>query len=110
MAKSGSKWAGHGSRHDRGYGSQWVKLRAMILQYDSHLCQPCKRAGRVTPATQVDHIIPKAQGGEDEADNLQSICDECHNAKTAQESAEAQGRTVKPRLQFDAKGYPIWPE
>lgn len=40
--------------------------------------------GRAVPATQVDHIIPKREGGLDEWGNLQALCDSCHSKKTAQ--------------------------
>lgn len=75
-----------------------------------HLCQPCQAEGRVTPAAEVDHIVPKAKGGSDEMANLQAICRPCHQAKTDREAAEAQGRTLRPRIAFDAQGNPIWPE
>ena len=87
-------WQHRASRHERGYGHKWVKLRARILERDSQLCQPCLVRKKPTPATQVDHITPKAQGGTDDADNLQAICDECHESKTRQEAADAQGRTI----------------
>lgn len=77
------------SRHERGYGTAWDKLRLTILARDSYLCQPCLTKGRPTPATQVDHIIAKAQGGTDDADNLQAICTDCHKDKTADESGHA---------------------
>ena len=79
-----------GSRHERGYGSAWDKLRVVILKRDNGLCQPCLRAGRVTMAKHVDHIIPNAMGGTDEDGNLQSICVPCHKAKTAAEGIRAK--------------------
>ena len=103
-------WVGRGSRHERGYGAQWQKARLVILARDLYLCQPCKTQGRTTPAKQVDHIKPKASGGTDDHDNLQAICEDCHKAKTAREAAEAAGRPMKRRLQFDAHGNPIWPD
>lgn len=90
------------SRHERGYGAAWDKLRRRVLIRDKHLCQPCLRVQRVTPAREVDHITPKAQGGTDDESNLQSICPTCHRAKTATDNG------AKPRLQFDARGWPIW--
>ncbi|MDM7498745.1 HNH endonuclease, partial [Escherichia coli] len=36
-------------------------------------------------ARTVDHIIPKAHGGTDDDSNLESLCLECHRAKTARE-------------------------
>lgn len=76
----------HGNRHQRGYGTAWDKLRIRILTRDKYLCQPCYQLGRPEPASQVDHIIPKAHGGTDDHSNLQSICTACHKVKTARES------------------------
>lgn len=63
------------------YDSNWRKLRKRRLDGEP-LCRPCTQAGYVTPAVEVDHIIPKALGGRDEWDNTQSICSSCHKAKT----------------------------
>jgi 5-methylcytosine-specific restriction protein A len=41
----------------------------------------------VTLAREVDHITPKAEGGNDDEANLQALCSPCHAAKTKQESA-----------------------
>ncbi len=71
---------------ERGYGYAWQKLRQTIFERDGYLCQVCKRAGRITPATEIDHIKNKASGGTDEPDNLQAICKACHKIKTQSES------------------------
>ncbi|MCP3681834.1 MAG: HNH endonuclease [bacterium] len=70
------------SRHERGYGSRWDKLRLKVLKRDRYLCMVCRHDGILTKANQVDHIINKAQGGTDNSDNLQAICDNCHTKKT----------------------------
>lgn len=77
-----------GSRHQRGYGTQWDKTRERVMRRDV-VCQPCKRHGVIHAAHHVDHIVPKALGGTDADSNLQGICRAAHAAKTA---AEAQGR------------------
>jgi 5-methylcytosine-specific restriction protein A len=100
-------WQHQGSRHERGYGAAWVRLRQIALDRDSHLCQPCLATGRPTPATQVDHIKPKAQGGTDDLENLQAVCGPCHHAKTQAEAAEAQGRRYRPRPRIGADGWPV---
>ena len=74
------------SASERGYGWAWRKLRQRVLERDNFLCIPCLNSGRVTTAKQVDHICPKARGGDDSMTNLQSICIECHKAKTQRES------------------------
>ena len=89
------------SRQSRGYGAAWTKLRLVILARDKHLCRPCKAKGKLTPATAVDHIKAKANGGTDEHANLRSICTDCHKAKTA----EDQGHRAK--VDIGADGWPL---
>lgn len=76
-----------GNRHERGYDSAWERRRDYILTRDNYLCQVCARAGRLTAAEEVDHIMPKAQGGTDDEGNLQAICVDCHRKKTSTERA-----------------------
>ena len=44
-----------------------------------------KEHGELVQANVADHIIPMSHGGESEMDNLQSLCENCHNKKTAVE-------------------------
>lgn len=80
------------SRHARGYGTAWDKLRLRILTRDCGLCVPCSTKGLVTQATQVDHITPKSKGGTDDESNCQSICVPCHEAKTLADEGKQQAR------------------
>lgn len=100
-------WAGiKGTRHERGYGAAWDKLRLSILARDKYLCQQCLRNGRATPLRvrprdhAVDHIKPKAKGGTDHPDNLQSLCTPCHDAKSI---IDAGG---KEKITIGADGWP----
>lgn len=72
-----------GSAAQRGYGHRWRKLRLMYLRAHP-LCAECG-----APATDVHHLRPKAAGGPDAWDNLQSLCHACHSRVTA---ADAWGR------------------
>jgi 5-methylcytosine-specific restriction protein A len=74
-----------GNATARGYGADWRKLRQIVLQRDNHLCLSCLKNGRAVTATDVDHIKPKAQGGTNTLNNLQSLCADHHRAKTALE-------------------------
>lgn len=74
-----------GTAAQRGYGGRWQRLRQMYLR--SHpLCVACEREGRVTAATDVDHIVPKRWGGQDTDDNFQPLCHACHSVKTNREA------------------------
>lgn len=94
-------WSDQGSRHERGYGTDWTKLRLVALARDMFLCQMCKAEGRTTPAKEVDHVVPKAKGGTDALINLQSLCRPCHRQKTDRD----EGRRV--RRVFGADGWPM---
>ena len=84
--KGWSMWQHYkGSSKSRGYGYAWSKLRLKALERDKYLCQMCLKRGIFTTATDVDHIVPLAQGGSDAMENLQSLCHECHKQKTCQE-------------------------
>lgn len=86
------KWAATSrlSRAARGYGWEWEKQRERVLKRDKRLCQVCLKAQRVTLATDVDHIVSRAQGGSEDDSNLQSLCRPCHKAKTAKEGRAAR--------------------
>lgn len=73
-------------------GRPWRRKRAAVLKRDGYVCQCCQRGGRVTLATEVDHVVPRAEGGSDDETNLQAICAECHKAKTVAEAARGVGR------------------
>ena len=69
-----------GTAAQRGYDATWRRLRKMVLNRQP-ICQACGRR----PATEVDHIIPKARGGDDSFENLAGLCRPCHSRKTAKE-------------------------
>lgn len=75
-----------GTTTQRGYGGRWQTLRKrFILQHP--YCQECLKQGKLTEATDVDHIVPHRGCARllfDEA-NLQALCHECHSRKTAKE-------------------------
>jgi 5-methylcytosine-specific restriction protein A len=49
------------------------------------LCQMCKEAGLLVPATEVHHVVPLADGGTDDEANLMPLCKSCHSRFTAGE-------------------------
>lgn len=79
---------GKGNTTERGYGWKWQRLRKQILRRDGHLCQceDCQKRPVPLVAHEVDHIIPKAEGGTDDPDNLRAIAKSCHRRKTLEEA------------------------
>lgn len=69
------------SAHRRGYGRRWKRLRDWMLSRRPF----CAIPGCGRPATDLDHIVPRAEGGTDDPDNLQPLCKACHSRKTAAE-------------------------
>ena len=85
-----------GNAAERGYDSKWVKKRELVLKRDNGLCQECLRHGIIRAASEVDHITPKCEGGDDRMSNLESLDSECHSRKTAREAMnKAAGKTLK---------------
>ena len=75
-----------GNANERGYTKRWSRVRTAYL-HDHPLCETCKAAGILTPATVVDHIVPH-RGDHAlfwDRENWQSLCRKCHNVKTATE-------------------------
>lgn len=68
-------------------GRPWRRKREAVLKRDGYICQPCKRENCTTLATEVDHVIPQAEGGSEDESNLQAICETCHKKKTRAEAA-----------------------
>jgi 5-methylcytosine-specific restriction protein A len=66
----------------------WRKLRNQYIATQP-ICEHCKQAGNYKAAKVVDHIAPRKQRPELELDwdNLQSLCQRCHQQKTAKEKS-----------------------
>jgi 5-methylcytosine-specific restriction endonuclease McrA len=54
-------------------------------------CVECyKQHGRLVKGSNTDHIIRRKDGGSDEHNNLQTLCDSHHNRKSANEGNESR--------------------
>lgn len=56
-------------------------LRHEVFKKSNYTCAECGKTNKETILC-VDHIIPVSQGGTDELDNLQCLCEECNQAKS----------------------------
>lgn len=85
--------------HERIRGRKGVKYRKAVRDSEP-LCRKCAERGRVTVATEIDHIVPLSEGGSNDRSNLQPLCKACHAAKT----------TRRPKHGVDVNGYPLDPD
>ena len=86
-----------GTTKERGYGDVWPRVRTIVLA-EEPFCRVCLTVDQVTPATEVDHILPLSQGGARlDRTNLQPLCGNCHRIKTRAETLgmSAGGGVVK---------------
>jgi 5-methylcytosine-specific restriction protein A len=96
------------SRHDRGYGTRWNKIRKQVLARDCGMCQCSDCAGRKKVATHVHHKVSKASAKQrgwpehliDDVANLVSLSEECHD--------KMHKHTPKPSIGAD--GWPVDPK
>ena len=58
------------------------RLRYEILRRDNHTCRYCGGSAPDVKLT-VDHVLPRALGGLDEATNLVACCSDCNSGKTS---------------------------
>ena len=73
---------------ERFYKSRaWESCRDSTIRRDAYLCQDCLKAGRITPALEVHHIIPLTPHNITDPNvtlnpgNLISLCKACHAAR-----------------------------
>ncbi|MFJ3316128.1 HNH endonuclease [Herbaspirillum huttiense] len=69
-------------------GRQWMRMKTDALVASDHWCVACLAEGRQTIAVEVDHKTPLWRGGSNEQSNLQGLCKDHHDEKTAREAAE----------------------
>lgn len=83
---------GRASAWRRGYDARWKRVRVMWLRRHP-LCVDLFGLHGNSPvaATDVDHVVPLADGGSDDTTNLQSLCHSCHSRKTADDVARRRG-------------------
>lgn len=81
---------------------RWQALRRLVLSCEP-CCRYCAEQGRITPATDVDHIVPISRDRAMVFDlsNLQPLCHGCHSGP--KQSEERTGR----RCGCDILGIPL---
>jgi 5-methylcytosine-specific restriction protein A len=57
---------------------EWERLKRIVWRKAKGRCARCGSPGR-----EVNHIVPRAQGGPTVLENLELLCVDCHKADTA---------------------------
>ncbi len=88
----------------RGYDRQWRKARRAYLARHQ-LCVRCKAAGRIAPASDVDHIVPHRGDKKLLRDptNRQPLCKSCHSRHKQREERRGYSSAAGP------DGWPVDP-
>jgi RNA-directed DNA polymerase len=60
---------------------------ATLLKKQKGKCNHCKLYLTLSDKLEIDHIIPKSQGGKNKLDNLQVLHRHCHDIKTANDGS-----------------------
>lgn len=63
-------------QHGQTYG--YYDIRYFVFARDEYTCQVCKKKNKVL---HVHHIVYRSEGGTDRADNLITVCIECHTSE-----------------------------
>lgn len=70
-----------------GNNPEMPKRVASLLKWQKGKCVHCGLFFRENDVMEIDHIIPKSQGGKDEYKNWQLLHRHCHDTKTANDSS-----------------------
>ena len=91
---SGCSDAEYWSWHDSLYlgGSwrspEWKARASQAKERDGNRCVQCGATGDL----ETDHIIELSRGGSNDFDNVQTLCQECHGKKTAENRKRSWGK------------------
>ena len=63
-------------QHGQTYG--YYDVRYFVFARDEYTCQVCKKKGKIL---HTHHIVYRSEGGTDRADNLITVCSDCHTSE-----------------------------
>lgn len=68
---------------------------------ENPLCVICQAKGKLSRATNLDHVLALVNGGDHSAENFQGLCHACHTEKTRADLG------YKPKIEYGIDGWPI---
>lgn len=71
-----------GEEYQQGQCVGYYDVRYFVFARDNYTCQVCKKKNKIL---HTHHILYKSKGGTDRADNLITICSDCHTSENHKE-------------------------
>lgn len=71
-----------GADYQKGQTYGYHDIRYFVFARDSYTCQVCKKKDKIL---QTHHIVYTSKGGSNRADNLITVCTDCHTSKNHKE-------------------------
>ena len=68
--------------YENGQCAGYYDVRYFVFARDNYTCQVCKKRNKIL---RTHHIIYRSKGGTDRADNLITVCTDCHTSENHQE-------------------------
>mgnify|MGYP006423079813 FL=1 len=82
-------WVYWSKRISNGYGGISPRV-AKLVKRQKGRCNHCGQHFHNEDQIEVDHVVPKSQGGKDTYNNLQALHRHCHDVKTRQDESQAR--------------------
>jgi hypothetical protein len=88
------------ANHASEYPPDWDERRRAVYRRDDYTCQNCgvqsgpDASGNGVPL-HAHHVVPKSKGGSNRLENLQTLCESCHNRAHDHDITEPSGETPR---------------
>lgn len=81
-----------GEDYQNGTAKGYYDVRYFVFARDNYTCQVCKKKNKIL---NTHHIVYKSKGGTDRADNLITVCSDCHTAENHKRGGVLYGWMIK---------------
>lgn len=68
--------------YQNGQCTGYYDVRYFVFARDNYTCQVCKKQNKIL---NIHHLLYKSKGGSDRADNLITVCTDCHSSENHKE-------------------------